>query len=109
MTTESLAATARLVLNLDQQLPACCDALLQLDVLVNFGLLGLLVWEYVCWLTGVPPIDVFGLKAIGISVENLVQAAFAGGYRQAEQRVQCAAVTAGAVTSIQAEASTRMC
>ncbi|WIA32447.1 hypothetical protein OEZ86_003269 [Tetradesmus obliquus] len=49
----------------------------KLDVLVNFGLLGLLVWEYVCWLTGVPPIDVFGLKVIGISVENLVQAAFA--------------------------------
>uniref|UniRef100_A0A383WLY0 Ion transport domain-containing protein n=1 Tax=Tetradesmus obliquus TaxID=3088 RepID=A0A383WLY0_TETOB len=49
----------------------------QLDVLVNFGLLGLLVWEYVCWLTGVPPIDVFGLRQYGISVENLVQAAFA--------------------------------
>ncbi|WIA32448.1 hypothetical protein OEZ86_003270 [Tetradesmus obliquus] len=49
----------------------------KLDVLVNFGLLALLVWEYVCWLTGVPLVDAFGLTNHGIHLERVVQAAFA--------------------------------
>jgi hypothetical protein len=49
-----------------------------LDVLVNLGLLSLLVWEYVCWMTDTLPADVFGLRQHGIIVENVVQAAFAG-------------------------------
>jgi hypothetical protein len=50
----------------------------QLDVLVNFGLLSLLVWEYVCRLTGTGPADAFNLRQLGIRVEYVVPAAFAG-------------------------------
>jgi hypothetical protein len=50
----------------------------QLDVLVNLGLLLLLVWDYVCLLTGVGPADAFNLGQFGIRVEYVVPAAFAG-------------------------------
>jgi hypothetical protein len=50
----------------------------QLDVLVNLGLLSLLVWEYVCLLSGTKPADTFGLRQYGIRMEDVVPAAFAG-------------------------------
>jgi hypothetical protein len=50
----------------------------QLDVLVNLGLLSLLVWEYVCRFTGIGAADPYNLKEYGILMEDVVPSAFAG-------------------------------
>jgi hypothetical protein len=50
----------------------------QLDVLVNFGLLGTVLWEYWCMLTGGRPDDAFNLEQYHVHLEAIVQSAFAG-------------------------------
>lgn len=50
----------------------------QLDVLVNFGLLATVLWEYWCMLAGCRPMDLFGLQQYNIHLESIVQSAFAG-------------------------------
>lgn len=52
--------------------------MLQLDVLVNFGLLGTVFWEYWCMFAGTSPNDVFNLEVYNIHVVSIVQSAFAG-------------------------------
>jgi hypothetical protein len=57
-----------------------CRPLLQLDVLVNFGLLGTVFWQWWCMLGGTPPHDVFNLELYNIHVVSIMQSAFAGQY-----------------------------
>jgi hypothetical protein len=52
----------------------------QLDVLVNFGLLATVLWEYWCMLAGCRSTDIFGLEQYDIHIESIVQSAFAGQY-----------------------------
>ena len=60
----------------------CCVDMfvVQLDVLVNFGLLGTVLWEYWCMFTGSSPADVFNLEQYDIHRMSIVQSAFAGQY-----------------------------
>jgi hypothetical protein len=51
---------------------------LQLDVLVNFGLLGTVLWEYSCMIMGSRPDDAFNLEQYDIHLEAVVQSGFAG-------------------------------
>lgn len=50
----------------------------QLDALVNFGMLALIVWDYFCYLGGFKTADVFNLAAHGVRVEAVVQSSLAG-------------------------------
>jgi hypothetical protein len=50
----------------------------QLDVLVNFGMLAVVLWEFESILLPHKPVDVFGLEQYGIHIDTIVQSAFAG-------------------------------
>lgn len=51
---------------------------MQLDALVNFGMLALVIWEYLVKFAGMQPMDVYNLGQYGIQMESIVQSAFAG-------------------------------
>lgn len=52
--------------------------IVQLDVLVNFGMLGIILWEYLCSFGGMCGADMFNLAAYGVRIEAIVQSSFAG-------------------------------
>ena len=55
-----------------------CAWCVQLDALVNFGMLGSILWEYFCYFGGIRAADIFNLAAYGVRVEAIVQSSLAG-------------------------------
>lgn len=55
-----------------------CAWCVQLDALVNFGMLGIILWEYFCYFGGIRAADIFNLAAYGVRVEAIVQSSLAG-------------------------------